>query len=174
MRIGRFAAGAMALASAAIMATSGIAAAGGTSGIGSDHVYSGRQDTPSVLLHKGIGVAEYQYRISVYTGDRSGAGTDANVYITIYGARGVAGPIKLDNSENNFERGKTDRFTLGLPDVGRVQRINIRHDNSGEKPGWYLNKVTIDVNGDHPKFPCNRWLATDEDDKKTEVNLSRA
>ncbi|WP_329401125.1 PLAT/LH2 domain-containing protein [Streptomyces lydicus] len=174
MRIGRVLAGTMALAAATIMATSGSAAASVTPRIGSDHTYSGRQNTPSVPLNKGIGVAQYQYRVTVYTGDKPDAGTDATVHITIYGTRGAVGPIKLDNSENNFERGKTDRFVLGLRDVGRVKSIKISHDNSGKKPGWYLKKVTIDVNRDHPKFPCNRWLAKDEDDHRTWVKLRRA
>ncbi|SOE16238.1 PLAT/LH2 domain-containing protein [Streptomyces sp. 2323.1] len=170
MRIGRVVAGTMALAAATIMATSESAAASVTPRIGSGHTYSGRQNTPSVPLHKGIGVAQHQYRIAVYTGKKDGAGTDANVYITINGTRGSVGPIRLDNSGNNFERGKTDRFTLGLRDVGRITSIKISHDNSGKKPGWYLNKVTIDVNA---KFSCYRWLAKDEDDHRTWVKLPR-
>jgi hypothetical protein len=115
-----------------------------------------------------------QYRISVYTGDIANAGTDANVSITIHGSSRSVGPSDLENSENNFERGKVDHFTLNLSDVGRVQWINIAHDNSGEKPGWFLSRVTIQVNGDYAEFPCNRWLAKDEDDHKTEVDLSRS
>ncbi|MFE7541015.1 PLAT/LH2 domain-containing protein [Streptomyces platensis] len=169
MRITRVVAGTMALAATTMMATSESAAASVTPRIGSDHTYSGRQNTPSVPLHKGIGVAQRQYRIAVYTGNKDGAGTDANVYITINGTRGFV-KHKLDNSEDNFERGKTDRFTLGLRDVGRIKSITIRHNNKGEKPGWYLNRVTIDGNA---KFPCYRWLATDEDDGNTWVNIRR-
>jgi len=115
-----------------------------------------------------------QYRVSTFTGDVENAGTDANVYITIYGSIRAVGPATLDNAEDNFERGKEDHFTLDLSDVGRVERINIRHDNSGNKAGWFLSRVTVDVNGDHAEFPCNRWLALDEDDHKTEVDLQRA
>ena len=42
----------------------------------------------------------------VFTGTKSGAGTDANVRITLYGDFGVCGPKVLDNSDNNFESGK--------------------------------------------------------------------
>ncbi|MFI5524270.1 PLAT/LH2 domain-containing protein [Streptomyces platensis] len=164
MRIGRVVAGTMALAAATIMATSESAAASVTPRIGSDHSYSVRQNAPSVPLHEGIGMAQRQYRIAVYTGNKAGAGTDANVYITINGTRGFV------KHKLNFERGKTDRFTLGLRDVGRMMSIKISHGNSGKKPGWYLKKVTIDFNA---RFPCNRWLATDEDDGNTWVNLRR-
>ncbi|MEE1752836.1 PLAT/LH2 domain-containing protein [Streptomyces sp. SP18CS02] len=115
-----------------------------------------------------------QYRITTYTGDLPNAGTDANVYITLHGDGGTVGPSDLDNSENNFERGKVDHFTLDLSDVGPVERIHVRHDNSGDKPGWYLERVTVDVDGDHAEFPCDRWLAKDEDDHRTEVELKRA
>ena len=41
------------------------------------------------------------------TGDRRGAGTDANVFIVLYGESGDSGKPKiLQNGSNNFERGK--------------------------------------------------------------------
>ena len=45
------------------------------------------------------------YKISVFTGNKKGAGTDASVFITLFGHLGQAGPIKLDNKKNNFEAG---------------------------------------------------------------------
>jgi hypothetical protein len=36
----------------------------------------------------------------------SGAGTDANVYIHLYGNLGETDAIMLDDNENNFEAGK--------------------------------------------------------------------
>ena len=46
------------------------------------------------------------YKITVFTGNKRGAGTDANVYITLFGKQGDSAERKLDNSENNFEKGK--------------------------------------------------------------------
>lgn len=47
------------------------------------------------------------YQVKVITGDRRGAGTDANVFIEIYGEKGNSGQQKtLQTSSNNFERGK--------------------------------------------------------------------
>ena len=48
----------------------------------------------------------YQYPVHIYTGDKWGAGTDANVLITIFGEEGESDETKLDNSSNNFERGQ--------------------------------------------------------------------
>ena len=53
--------------------------------------------------------AEQFYQIHVFTADVYKAGTDANVYITIFGENGDTGERKLLKSETNsdkFERGK--------------------------------------------------------------------
>lgn len=47
-----------------------------------------------------------KYKISVYTGDKRGAGTDADVKMVLYGSFGDSGEWKLDDKNNNFERGK--------------------------------------------------------------------
>lgn len=45
-----------------------------------------------------------KYKISVYTGNKRGAGTDADVYLTVFGENGDSGEKKLDSKKNNFER----------------------------------------------------------------------
>jgi PLAT/LH2 domain len=46
------------------------------------------------------------YEVKVITGDRRGAGTDANVFIVLYGENGDSGKPKiLQSASNNFERG---------------------------------------------------------------------
>lgn len=47
------------------------------------------------------------YAVEIFTGDVSGAGTDANVFITLFGDLGDSGEKKLIKSEthkNKFER----------------------------------------------------------------------
>lgn len=49
------------------------------------------------------------YKVTVRTGDMYRAGTDANVFLTIYGDLGDTGERKLAKSESNknkFERGQ--------------------------------------------------------------------
>lgn len=53
--------------------------------------------------------------MSVMTGDVYGAGTDANVFLTIYGDQGDTGERKLRKSETNgnkFERGAVRKQTF--------------------------------------------------------------
>lgn len=65
------------------------------------------------------------YTISTFTGDLRGAGTDSNVFITIFGDLGDSGQKLLDTKENNFERGKKDIFPVKCPNVGKVSKIRI-------------------------------------------------
>ena len=63
------------------------------------------------------------YHTSVKTGDIMGAGTDANVFIKIFGEKGDTGTLALksaDNTKNKFERGRTDLFKLEATDIGKV------------------------------------------------------
>ncbi|WP_428957315.1 PLAT/LH2 domain-containing protein [Streptomyces sp. cg35] len=117
------------------------------------------------------------YTIDVFTGSRSGAGTDANVYITLHGSKGSSTELQLDNDgEDNFERGKMDSFSVQLPELDEIQRLQIRHDNSGGGSGWFLDKIVVrrdDTKQEWP-FECGRWLAWDEDDKAIDRELIKS
>jgi len=107
------------------------------------------------------------YKVLVTTGDRRGAGTDANVFLTLFGSNGDSGERKLESSGNNFERNQTDSFGIDCVDLGEIERINIRHDNSGIGPGWFLDKIVVQSGkGEMWFFPCGQWLADDEGDKQ--------
>jgi lipoxygenase homology domain-containing protein 1 len=119
------------------------------------------------------------YRVNVYTGNLSplaGAGTDANVYITMYGDKGSSDELSLDNASNNFEQGQVDTFSLQLEDLGDLHQVRIRHDNRFAFPGWYLDRIFIrnEDTDQEWNFPCNRWLARDEDDGEIDRVLDAA
>ena len=46
------------------------------------------------------------YKVVVATSDLRGAGTDADVFLTLFGDRGDSGERRLESSANDFERGK--------------------------------------------------------------------
>uniref|UniRef100_G3U3M4 Lipoxygenase homology PLAT domains 1 n=1 Tax=Loxodonta africana TaxID=9785 RepID=G3U3M4_LOXAF len=109
------------------------------------------------------------YKVQVITGNVPKAGTDANVYLTIYGEEyGDTGerPLKKSDKSNKFEQGQTDTFTIPAMDLGPLMKIRIRHDNSGNRAGWFLDRIDItDMNNEIKYyFPCQRWLAVEEDD----------
>lgn len=84
--------------------------------------------------------------MEVKTGDVRGAGTDANVFLQIFGEHGDTGDKKLESSGNNFERGHTDIFGMEAVDLGELTKLRIRHDGSGFGSGWFLDNIVISGN----------------------------
>ncbi|XP_043570379.1 lipoxygenase homology domain-containing protein 1-like [Chiloscyllium plagiosum] len=114
-----------------------------------------------------------KYIVSVFTGDVKGSGTDADVFINIFGEHGDTGERRLDNDKDNFERGSEDKFTIESPNLGRLKKITIGHNSKGSSAGWFLDKVIIDDIGNKTvvEFPVNRWFALDEDDGKIQRDI---
>ncbi|HEY7683228.1 MAG TPA: PLAT/LH2 domain-containing protein [Gemmatimonadales bacterium] len=84
------------------------------------------------------------YTVSVETGNIDSGGTDANVFLTIYGSGGSSSEVELDNpGHNDFEQGQTDVFQVTTLDLGELTRLRIRHDNTGYRPAWFLNKIEV-------------------------------
>ncbi|KAL3869892.1 hypothetical protein ACJMK2_042519 [Sinanodonta woodiana] len=113
-----------------------------------------------------------KYEIEVHTGDIWGGGTDANVYITIYGDRGDSGVRQLyaENKGIYFRKGQVDHFTLEAVTLGHLRRIIIGHDGTGPGEGWFLEKVIVREPRAKPHeeyvFYCGKWLDEGEDDGK--------
>lgn len=100
--------------------------------------------------------------------DAKGSGTDADVYLNIFGEFGdtgqyqnqskflcvcqcfklhsvgvmFAGERKLaSEGKDNFERANEDKFTIEAPNLGRLRKITIGHNNKGSSAGWACDKV---------------------------------
>lgn len=65
-----------------------------------------------------------------------------------------------------FSFHRKDEFKIECPSVGEINKILIGHNNKGTGPGWFLDRILVEDLNEHRiyEFPCNRWLATDEDD----------
>lgn len=58
------------------------------------------------------------YSVTTYTSNIKGAGTDANVFINMFGSQGQSGPRELDNPKNNFEQvGREGLLRFLLPSL---------------------------------------------------------
>ncbi len=65
-------------------------------------------------------LAPVKYEVVVHTVDESGAGTNANVYITIYGKNGDTGKRPLKQKfKDLFERNQIDKFQIEALDLGK-------------------------------------------------------
>lgn len=68
------------------------------------------------------------YHTRIKTGDCFGAGTDANVFMKIFGEKGDSDKMQLnssDNTKNKFERGQIDQFTHEFDDLGKVCSLRL-------------------------------------------------
>lgn len=59
-------------------------------------------------------LTDIPYEVTVWTGERSGAGTDANVFLQIYGDKGKTEEKALGNKTDNFEQGQIDKFKVNI------------------------------------------------------------
>ncbi|NXL78960.1 PK1L2 protein, partial [Leptocoma aspasia] len=109
--------------------------------------------------------AQYRYLVTVFTGHRRGAATTSKVTLTLCGLDGESEPHHLNDPDIPvFERGGVDVFLLcTFFPLGELQSIRLWHDNSGDSPSWYVNRVLVhDLAWDQKwYFLCNSWLAID-------------
>lgn len=102
-----------------------------------------------------------KYEVIVTTGYEPGAGTDANVFVTIFGANGDTGKRELKQKMRNlFERGSTDHFFLETLELGELRKVRLEHDSSGYSSGWLVEKVEVTntSTGVATIFTCGRWM----------------
>lgn len=114
-----------------------------------------------------------KYQVTTYTNGIEGAGTDAEVFISIYGTKGSIVDKVIDSPGDSRERGMIDRVDIESSDIGDIESIVIRHDNQGKYPEWKLDKVTIrnSITGKEWQFTCNCWIPDSKGDKRLERRL---
>lgn len=102
------------------------------------------------------------YEVSIKTGNKTGAGTDSNIYLTMDGVLGRTKEVQINQfvSGNAFERNQTDKFTLkNIPSIGEFPRsVKIRSDGRSIGAAWYLESITI--NGKTARF--DQWIDSDK------------
>lgn len=132
-----------------------------------------RDTSVSVLLGKGVSVSEIPqlyhkstvlelqkescvdikenmksaFKLLVKTGDQEGAGTDANVYVTLEDERGTkSSRVKLDKIfYNDLERSTVDTYSVDCPEnFGKVTKIAITRDSAGFADDWFCDYIHIE------------------------------
>lgn len=66
-----------------------------------------------------------ELEVTVITGHKKMAGTDARVYLTLYGKSGMSPKLHLpdDKNKKRFERNSEDKFKFKVKDIGEIKRI---------------------------------------------------
>ena len=113
----------------------------------------------------------HKYEIKIETGDVKNAGTDAKVYIKLFGEYSKTSYLRLDDSKNNYEKGAIDKFTLYHKYIGPIKKIKVKHDNSGKNAGWFLEKISIKSDSKKYNFTAREWLSDSRRGALPEVTL---
>eukprot|EP00057_Strongylocentrotus_purpuratus_P029279 XP_011683753.1 PREDICTED: uncharacterized protein LOC105447429 [Strongylocentrotus purpuratus] len=117
------------------------------------------------------------YYISVHTGDRWAAYTDAPLWVILHGENGDTGKRVLYHSqdkEDKFIQNQVDTFKVEAVSLGEVTTMEIGHDAKGYGAGIYLDHVTLREGEESETaylFPVNNWLDDHIGDKKTHRQL---
>merc|ERR1739842_149688 len=89
----------------------------------------------------------FPFIITVKTADKSSAGTDARVFVVLYGGEKgneTSGKIWLGTKGGDFERNKTDIFNVDVAKmISPLSKVEVGHDNSGSGPGWFLDSLSV-------------------------------
>lgn len=87
---------------------------------------------------------DIEYSVTVKTGDFRNSGTNGPVYIKIFGRDDKkTEDLLLAGNNKPFSQGCTQKFQVNALDIGKPQRIIIRHED--ELTGWYVDYVEISV-----------------------------
>eukprot|EP00775_Hariotina_reticulata_P013433 gene13433-13561_t len=118
--------------------------------------------------------AKVWYKVAVVTSDLRGAGTDADVSLTLVGAEGTSQRVQLPSNPELFERGSRDEFRLHLSYLGKLHKLLIGHNNKGEGPSWHLSLVEVleEDTGAITFFGVDRWLGEASPDGLSEITIT--
>ena len=57
---------------------------------------------------------------------------------------------------------QADEFCVRAVDLGILQTIRVRHDNTKKEPGWYLDGIVVkSPQGQKTVFKCNKSVCFD-------------
>lgn len=110
-----------------------------------------------------IDIAPPDFIIYVKTGDKKGAGTDADVYIALFTVDGTRSrDIKLDAEwRNDFVAGRMDNFPVeNLPNFGEVTKIEVWRSDDGISDDWFVERIEVEDVAAKTRvvFPVHRWV----------------
>ena len=120
-----------------------------------------------------------KYKITLKTGDRKNAETDAAVFIRLFGTQEVTPPVgfRLDTvGVDDHERNRSYEYIIETNDgIGDLDYAEIWLANGSNKntDGWFMEYVRITRldTGFSEKFTCNQWFDADDNGNITKRRL---
>lgn len=91
---------------------------------------AGKQEQPANKQAKKPSESQVKYQVTIKTGDKTGAGTDSAVRLSIYGDKSQIESVQLDQNvavnakkKNLFEKNSLDEFQLNGDNIGTVKSL---------------------------------------------------
>ena len=106
--------------------------------------------TQRTLLPKQSEETSHPYTVQLFTGNVRGAGTDANVFVTLAGEKATSAKTHVTGCK--FTSGATETFVMVTKDVGEMKSLTVEHDNTGFGPSWFLDKVSSSKKSAHVRM----------------------
>ncbi|MEY3011764.1 MAG: hypothetical protein RIT45_499 [Pseudomonadota bacterium] len=106
------------------------------------------------------------YDVRVRTSEALFAGTDARVFLQLFGSRGTTPWIRLFTpGHRHFVSGQVDEWRLFAEDIGALLGVWVRHDSKGIADGWRLDWIEVDGR----RMAFDRWLARSSGNGRTDA-----
>lgn len=114
-------------------------------------------------------MANYLFRIHVGPGDIDGADWASEVSLTMFGTKASSPEFRLPTADRADPDGAPS-YSVPLTDLGELQRLRVRHDDTGVGPGCYLDHVVVLDEGSARewRFDCQQLFSRHQDDGATE------
>ncbi|MDD3655967.1 MAG: PLAT/LH2 domain-containing protein [Atribacterota bacterium] len=128
-----------------------------------------------------------RYRVQIKTGNEDLSGTDAKISIKLFGNKGTSSWYDVYSKPSpphdiaikhlgTFETGDIDNIYVNSSDLGEINKIQIKHDNTGPGPGWCISEILVEDLGTHSTWHArpDTWLEKFlwQDDTNKTFNLS--
>ncbi|CAH3178290.1 unnamed protein product, partial [Porites lobata] len=88
-----------------------------------------------------------EYDIKTGTSDDVGADSNANIWIKIYGLKGITPKLLLDNpGKDDFQQGAVDDFKVCADDVGAMTGFEVMRDDTvsnGVSATWGFDSIGV-------------------------------
>lgn len=113
------------------------------------------------------------YSITLVSGRDDGSlGGASEVFLTMFGTKASSREFR-PSSSGWAEPGRPATFQVPLDDLGDIQRVRVRHDDTGVGPACYLDRIVVQAAGTLQRweFQCMAWLARRKGDGVTERTL---
>lgn len=109
-----------------------------------------------------------QYDLTIKTGDKFGAGTDSNIYVSLIGSTGQTAEREISEivNGNAFERNSTDSARVNFDkNIGEIKGVVVRSDMKLAAAEWFVDWIKVEpVAGGAAQtaqgktFVANAWI----------------